>query len=243
MKDKKQNFKNKLKVGIAGLLLGSTLIAGTACATNNINVSNTENSLKITETESFKNNSVENIDVRQQLVNVVNKTFNNYITVEGQNAGGTIILEDGTAVTRRIGCVTAPNGDNIAWFGDEYYAIYKDGKAFLNENENPEECEMYISFKDALMDIVTDNYHEITKIGNNKYQIDDNDCNIYIIEVKNGVISNIKNTYIDFNTSERHTSQVYLHKTNEQEFYERLEDAILDIEQANEYFNNNQLTK
>lgn len=233
------NKSNKIKVGIAGLLLGATLITGSACNRNGDFITENDTSKETTvsvQSEAIQE-STSSTSVRKDLTKIINNTFNEYIAVEGQNAGGTIILEDGTHATRRIGCVTAPNGDNVAWFGDEYYAIYAEGKTFLNENGYPEETEMYVPFKDALLDIVNDKYHIVTKLGNNRYQINDNDCNVYEFVIKDGKIIQIYDTYTDFTSGVSNASGVYLTETDEQEFVERLNEAIEQIDQADEYFN------
>ena len=235
---KNNKFKNKVKAGIAGLLLGATLITGVGCANYDNGEFVDENDTELTFDENKVAQTQQTAtNIRKNLTKIINNTFSNYITVEGQSAGETIILEDGTPVTRRIGCVTAPNGDNVAWFGDEYYAIYADGQAFLKDNEYPEETEQYISFKEALLDIVNDEHHNIIKLDEKTYQINDNDCNVYKFVIKNGKIHKIYDTYTDFTTGKNNTSGVHLNETDEQEFNERLNDAIEEIKDAQEYFN------
>lgn len=234
----KDKLKNKIKAGVAGLLLGATLLTGAACAKNDDKELIKDDEVKITVENITENkNHSSTTTARKDLAKIINNTFSEYVAIEGQNGGETIVLEDGAAVSKKIGCVTAPNGDNVAWFGDNYYSIYSNGQAFLQDNEYPEEAQQYISFKDALLNVINDQNHKIVKINNNTYEINDNDCNVYKLEIKNGKISKVYDTYTDLKSGKSYTSNVVLRKTNEQEFVKNLNEAINQIEDAQEYFN------
>jgi len=231
---KKDKLKNKVKVGIAGLLLGTTLLTGVACANKN----NTEVFDDIDTKITVDNGTQDFTQLRTELTKVINDTFNeDYMHIKGATAGKTVVLEGGIETKKRIGCVTAPNGDNVSWYGDEYYAICTDGQAFFNKSEYPEQVEQYVSFKDSLLDVVNDENHTIVKINNNTYEINDNDCNVYRFFVIDGKLCKIQDTYVEHGSKVGSISEIEFNKIDFIKFETYLNNAINQIEDAQEYFN------
>lgn len=223
-------MSQRIKSGIAGLLLGTTLLAGGVCGkvVDAIEENNKESA--ITSVEPMPSLEVDEANQREYLESVVNNTFSGYTAISSKRVSGSTSSDE-------IRCITAPNGDNVAWFGGEYYSLYSDGKEFTKDGDYSEEAEVYAGFKDFFLEeVVNDDAHEITKVQDGVYKIDDRDCNVYEIVIKDGKICKIIDVYTDYKTGESQTRELVLSATTQETFEQNMKNAIAEIASANEYF-------